>query len=847
MLEFAADLAERSDIADLTPLATLSVAHFAQRVCLSGAYAVYVMSLLDEQQRVYMRIFLEQCPHVGDMELGEYVNEGEDGEFVQVWMMPVSGQLSCAYMRLVDFAVTVAASLEDCSDAGPWAAWQRAVRNSQNVPEFVMTLVMQMAPDAVRAAFPGLRHNFWRADMAMCDGVQPRSAVVRTLQQLARRVDLGEWYKHAVVARTQPLSASPAAAHCGLVEAAPGGGRGAQGETNMALTTQVLAYMVAEDGPGVGTGVGARVPPAFTSAPHVYTKACQQIRANAEGLTMGRTTIAAAKGVLADYKFAGAALREMGAFRRVFPHVVGHARLPAEDAHIIIADLGGRPAPASVEVDYIVLTGRVLGAEFDLAYHSLDEDGVCGLVGFLHHLGVDARAPGAVQLFRWFQLETGLLVQVPRAVTRHMEDGAALFASFVFPVAPHVGHPLLRYGALVRMIMCGGADEIAWAVRTLYFLHTGDAEESIERVAPYSDAAEIAYVRASVTSILGVLLSHAQGGGGGGGGIAALPHLTALDIGHLVGVFLSLMLTGRCAERLQIARIDEALDGARLADTGPTAAGDYSAFRERVLVPRGRGEWYPMTATFLAGRVASGTLATGAVLAALARCDLVQCERGGEGCGVIASPIARTDVAAAVRAQSCYENWAVVPRDDEGEAVADYGVAALEPLFAVFLGAECVNMGVPLTAHLDALHRRNFAGVGGGGGGVGDGIRLADIRFPLTRVYNSIQPRIMEHEAFIMARIGDLLDPVVRRREVLAYYNQHGEDLRRMHRSVFYAATPWMVSDILKNRRTPVARDSPLASTGRQLLPFDLDILRLAPNVRGRPPVQPGQKRTLVD
>jgi len=799
-------------------------AHFTKRVCLYGAYTVYVMAVLSEQQQRYMRIFLERCPHQRDAELHEYVNSSQDTMFVQMFVMSRPGELESIFIDLDDFVDTVSASLEDTAEGSQWGEWRARVQNCKDVPEFVMTAVMQLDHTFITRAFPYLAQNLWRVGTALANGVRPHQSVLRAMHLFARRVDVGEWYKHANIAiqrvspgslRTSPAGASPMSPSLRI---------DVPNSASMSLMVQVLAYDRVD-----GTGrLQKHCPSEFAAAPQAFSAACTEIRQNTLHPPLPADLVEATKGVVNEYKFVGPVLSNMERYRKLYTVACPYAQIDRDEAIAMIFDIDAEQArahsPFEHDLEFLVLSGRVLGAEFEMTYQNTNEDGFGGLVAFLDFLGVDARSHDNSHRFRWYQLETGLLVQLPRPIVEAFDSGAALFATYMFPAPAHVGHPLYRYGALARMLVYGTPGEITWAVRTLHYLASGNPDTTMAEIGLFDNPDEVKYIRGDIPRVMAMLVA---GLAGTDSFLDALATFDAARLNALIGVFLSLVLSGRFGKVLtkdkmeaflmDVVQLEVAHRAARRLPADDSINVRVKMFREYI-VSRPVEEWYILCVAFLIQDAQDEHMQWTAVLDLLRMFDLVTSV--SERCRVFEKSYA--DVHASIEYHSRHEHWQCT------QTAATDPPGVLDVLYGMCMAAESLNMGIPL-AHMRDFHRFNL--------GANLSFSVAGVRFPIFRTYNSMDARVLEREAFVIGRIGDLLDPVVQRKDVLQYYNRDdgGAEDMRLHPSVFYACTPWVVSDMLANRNKRLPRDSPLTSPSRHLSPFDIEINSLAMTASPRP------------
>lgn len=818
---------EDKEFGDATNITLFIEAHFRKRVCLYGAYTMYVLSFLSELQQKYMDALLGECLHEKDIELQEYVNSSEDTFFVQLFVMRRPGELDCFFMEVQDIAAAVARSLEDRGDTSPWKEWRASVRNSQDVPEFVMDVIMQLDHGFIMRAFPALAHNFWKVGTSFADGVQPHESVLHAMRILARRVPVGEWYKHAVLSRNRK---SPNGSRPGTAPSSPLSSSLRIEPPGNALTSLVV-HMLAYDAVGKSARLRTNCPEMFVTAPQAFSAVCTEIRENGGIDGVPFDMVEAAKGVVSDYKFLTPALMQVERAQKLYSVVLPYARMPRNEAITVITDIDPTEAaaqsPISGDTEFLVVSGRVLRMEFNMTYLNTNENGFGGLVAFLQYLGVNARVQSNAFKYRCHQLENGLLLQMPRATVRALDDGASLFATYVFPAPAHVGHPLYRYGALVRMLMYGNNAEVTWAIRTMHYIASCNAMTTIAEIPLYTNDEEIQYIRNDVSRLMGVLIRGISGKENVLEGIGILDNAT-LNI--VFGVFLSLVLCNKFGKVLS----QEKLDGFLMSlvdrevahahemkfDVDDSINARIKNFRSDLMCkPRPDGgygrtieEWYILPVMFVIQEAIDGHIAWSQVPAQLRILDLVLAV--SETCCVFEKSY--SNVHSSIEYHSASDFW----QCEQSEVVED--TECLDVFFGLCLSMEALHMGIPLQSMI-AFHERNL--------GASRDFSLAGIKFPIYRAYNTLEMRIYEKEAVIMGRIGDILDPLTRKRDILDYYNKPdgGKDYMRLHPSVFYGATPWIVSDMLFNRDKRIPHDSPLTSPARHLSPFDRDINSLAP------------------
>lgn len=821
---------KESEFGDTTTVSLLIEAHLRKRVCLYGAYAVYVMSYLSESQHKYMDILFAECHHEKGIELHEYVNSSEDTFFVQLFVMHQPGNVECFYAELQDLAHAIACSLEDTGENSAWREWRHNVLNSKDVPEFVMDVIMQLDHDFIMRIFPALAHNFWKVGTSLADGVQPHESVLHAMKILARRVPVGEWYKCANVSRARKSpNVSPVGvpASSPLSPLSPSSRTDPPGNALVSLTVHILAY----DAVQKTSRLHRNCPEMFALAPHAFSAACTEIRETGGIDALPQDMVEAAKGVVSDYKFLGRAVAHVDRAQKLYSVVLPYALLSRDEAMTVIADIDPTEAaaqsPIPGDTTFVVVSGRVLRNEFNMTYLNANENGFGGLVAFLRYVGVNARVQSNGFRFRCHQLENGLLLQMPQATVRALDDGASLFATYLFPSPPHVGHPLYRYGALVRMLVYGCGAEVTWAVRILHYMASHNAMTTMADVTTFDNDDELHYIRRDVPRLLQAIITGISGKANVLHGLSTMGQTT---LNTIFGVFLSLILCNKFGKVLSQEKMDGFLMSVVEAEVSHARSkgmepddsvnARVKTFRAELMSKQRLGggygraieEWYILPVMFVIQEATEGYIPWSKVAELLRGLDLVISVSGD--CNVFVK--AYSNVHSSVEYHSASEFWRC---DDNDKFIED--TEFLDVFYGLCMAMEAMHMEIPLPS-MFAFHERNL--------GAERDFSLACIKFPIFRTYNSLEGRVYEKEAVIMGRVGDIMDPITRKRDVLDYYNKvdGGRDRVRLHPSVFYGCTPWIVSDLIYNRDKRIPHGSPLTSPARHLSPFDREINSLA-------------------
>lgn len=811
-----------------------------RRLFFAGAFTIYVTPHMDALQEEYMRILKDKCETlVWEDSVERFVNENEDVDFFQIVEMGKGRKLQSYFVHANEFMYEVASSLQPIgTTTDEWKEWRSKVVLINNIPEFLLTFVIQLEHEYVDRIFPLLKQVYYTLEDPVFDGVCPRASTLKVVQKLAKNVDMGEWIKMYYIDRgnsynsesSQSSSAfmsslgasSPASTAFMLI---PSMYKDIRSDVVISLMCNILADIHGNDLGGTMSNGESKyqIPKGFQKAPHAIHTCTNAIRENVSCGELPTEITNATRALVKKYRGVGHRIQDMEPFQKVFTVFAQTTVIEYKEAVGVIRDICGADNLAATEKDgtYLFLRGRYLGLEYENSYMHQGEEGVGGLIRFLRMIGVPRFSIDYVDHYAWYQMDNGLMIHMPSSVTDRMRQGGALFCSYMFPVPGHIGHPLLRYVSLGRILCTGDTEEFLWGVSTLLFHMSGDFEASIE-IGRHGDAIDLVYIRSYIGTIIPLLLSVLTGTrktmdmksllqaidvhSVNDYSVDMLAQMEALDGGLfllVLRVFVSLCVCW-FADRKEIEKrfTSDAL--------GEIDGMDKSRFIRR----------YVMLLRTEIRNVETELTEEAYFLKYVDAWCLISSDAcsdhsfGDKTYSLLA-------VKESVLQHSSTDKWKTLPSNSDSH---DHRVMPSmtekemqEVMMAVSMRFESALCSIPFS-RLKFHYTKNMGACG---------VPLQRIRIPLFRTYNALDPLTYEHQCIPMARIGDITDPIVRLSEVEKYYTEKGHVYNRLHPSVFYGCNPALLSDILCHRAYCASPDSPVVTTQKKTTGFENDIHNL--------------------